>query len=243
MLKAQPKTLSKANSLLTELIRLQTTAFPPSFLPHHWLTFLWREWWEWAWVKKQKYVVLNGEETSTRSGFNENSEWGLNYTRHHNSEERNGASTAKNFLTNEQLDRVSKMQRVKTTSAWDWHPDSLLVRHLLRVNPSQKALKTHTLSYPWCHLRLHLVSSPWETDGSHLQRLPAISLYQKPLFRHVCASPGPKNEQSLADVLNLRLITLWWTGTINNIFLLLWKHWYLLLDDLVLIVILQAMWC
>lgn len=54
--------------------------------------------------------------------------------------------------------------------------------HLSTQVPLYRRPSKHTLPHPWCYLRLHMVSSPWKIDGSHLQKLPAISLYQKLLF-------------------------------------------------------------
>lgn len=54
--------------------------------------------------------------------------------------------------------------------------------HLSTRVPLYRRPSKHTLPHPWCYLRLHMVSSPCKIDGSHLQKLPAISLYQKLLF-------------------------------------------------------------
>lgn len=58
-------------------------------------------------------------------------------------------------------------------------------RALSPVNPSaplQKALKTHPSPPLVLPETPYGERSPWKIDGSHLQKLPAISLYQKLLF-------------------------------------------------------------
>lgn len=108
----------------------------------------------------------------------------------------------KNFITNEQLDRVSaKCRESQNNFSLGLTPRLPAGQALNQSAPSTEGPQTHTLPHPWCYLRLHLVSSPWKTDGSHLQQLPAISLCSIP----VCASPDPQNEQSLVAILNLWL--------------------------------------